>query len=91
MGMIHDPRVSAEATASSMLALSEARENLSALIDDVQQTGNGFTITRHGRPVAVLLANDDYESMVETLNILSDDEAMGAITEAEAEFEQADS
>jgi len=36
--------------------------------------------------VAVLLSHDEYESLIETLNILSDDDTMSAIAEAEAEF-----
>jgi len=73
---------------ASTLALSEARENLRAIVDDVLETGTEFTITRHGRPVAVLLSHDDYEAMVETLNILSDDDSMDAIAEARAELDE---
>jgi PHD/YefM family antitoxin component YafN of YafNO toxin-antitoxin module len=36
--------------------------------------------------MAVLLANDEYESLIETLNILSDNDAMNAIREAEADL-----
>ncbi|WP_183407108.1 type II toxin-antitoxin system Phd/YefM family antitoxin [Nocardioides marmorisolisilvae] len=72
------------------LPIAEARENFRSLIDEVSQTGAGYTITRHGKPVAVLIAHDEYESLIETLNILSDDDAMDAIAEAEAETRQAD-
>ena len=34
----------------------------------------------------MLLAHDEYESLIETVNILSDDETMAAIAESEAEF-----
>lgn len=67
------------------LQLSEARENLRSIVDDVLACGTQYTITRHGREVAVLLSYDEYESLIETLNILSDDEAMDAIEEAELE------
>lgn len=72
------------------LPLTEARVNLRQIVDDVLGTGTQYTITRHGRNVAVLLAYDEYESLIESLNILSDDDAMDAIAEAEAEFGQAD-
>lgn len=71
---------------ASTVALTEARDNLRAIVDEVVETGTEFTITRHGRPVAVILSFEEYESLVETLNILSDDEAMAAIEEAEAEL-----
>lgn len=71
---------------ASTVALTEARDNLKAIVDEVVETGNEFTITRHGKPVAVILSYEEYESLVETLNILSDDDAMDAIEEAEAEL-----
>ena len=43
-------------------------------------------ITRHGLPVAVVLSHDDYESLIETLNVLSDEQAVAAIGEAEADL-----
>lgn len=70
----------------STVALTEARDNLRAIVDEVVETGNEFTITRHGKPVAVILSYEEYESLVETLNILSDESAMEAIEEAEAEL-----
>jgi prevent-host-death family protein len=68
------------------LPLSDARENLRAIIDNVIETGTQYTVTRHGRNVAVLLSYEDYEALIETMNILSDDDAMAAIAEAEAEL-----
>lgn len=51
----------------------------------MNRTGSEWVITRHGRPVAVLLAYDEYESLVETLNILTDPDTMAALEEARAE------
>lgn len=66
-------------------SLTEARANFSEIVDHVVATGGEWTITRHGRPVAVVLSHDEYESLIESLNILSDAETMAAIAEAEAE------
>ena len=71
------------ATTTTTAALSEARERLSEIVEEVAMTGGEFLITKHGRPMAVLLASDEYESLIETLNILSDSDAMAAIREAE--------
>lgn len=71
---------------SQTVALTNVRENIKSIIDEVVETGSEYTITRHGRPVAVILSYDEYESLVETLNILSDDDTMSAIAEAEAEL-----
>ncbi len=65
--------------------LTEVRDNLREVVDTVVSTGSEFVITRHGKPVAVILGIEEYESLVETLNILSDDDTMSAINEAESE------
>ncbi len=71
---------------SSVLSLTDVRGNLREVVDEIVRTGGEVTITRHGKPVAVLLAHDEYESLVETVNILSDDETMAAIAQSEEEF-----
>lgn len=38
------------------------------------------------RPTAAVLSSDEYESTVETLNILGDQDSMAAIAQGEAEF-----
>ena len=71
-----------------MTPLTEARNRLSEIVDDVAATGSDFVITRHGRPTAVVVGYDEYESLLETLNILSDPETMASL--AAAEFDVAD-
>ena len=71
---------------SSTLSLTDMRGNLREVFDEIVRTGGEVTITSHGKPVAVLLAHDEYESLVETVDILSDDETMAAIAQSEAEF-----
>jgi len=66
--------------------LTEVRDKLRQVVDTVVETGTEYVITRHGKPVAVVLAFDEYESLVETLNILSDVETMSAISEGEADL-----
>jgi len=66
--------------------LTELRDKLSEVVDDIEKTSAEYVITRHGRPVAVVLNYEEYESMVETLNILSDPETMAAIAEGDADL-----
>jgi len=70
----------------STVPLTELRDKLSEVVDEVVTTSAEYVITRHGRPVAVVLNYDEYESMVETLNILSDGETMAAIAEGDADL-----
>ena len=66
--------------------LTDVRSNLSEIVDEIDRVGTQCVITKHGRPVAVIVSSDEYESLVETLNILSDDDTMAAIAQGEAEF-----
>ena len=52
--------------------LSEAKTHLAKLLADVEKLGEEVIITRSGRPVGVLLSLADYEGLIETLEILAD-------------------
>ncbi len=49
------------------IPLTEAKAKLNELIEDAVTTHERVTITRHGKPAAVLISVDDLESMEETL------------------------
>jgi prevent-host-death family protein len=53
------------------LPLAEAKAKLSRLVDRVEKTDEEVLITRNGRPVAVLVSPDEYESWKETRAIKS--------------------
>lgn len=65
-------------------SLADAKNRLSELVSAVQGTWERVTITKNGRPAAVLMAVEDLESLIETLEVLSDPEAMAAIAEDRA-------
>lgn len=67
-------------------SLAAVKAHFSQVIDEVSGTHERVTITKNGSPVAVLLAVDDYESLMETLEILSDPEARSAIEQAQAQM-----
>ena len=73
-----------------MTPLTEARSRLSEIVDEVASTGSTVEISRHGRPVAVVMGYEEHESLLETLNILADEATMGAITEAERDIAAGD-
>ncbi|WP_055494788.1 type II toxin-antitoxin system Phd/YefM family antitoxin [Streptomyces sp. TP-A0356] len=68
--------------------LTDARDRLSEIVDNVAASGEAFVITKHGKPMAVILGADEYESLIETLNVLSDSDTMDAINEARSEAEE---
>ncbi len=57
----------------------EFRSHLAALLDDVADRREHVTITRHGRPSAVVVPVDEYEALEETAEILSDDDTLASI------------
>lgn len=66
------------------LPLSEIRSTLSAVVERVETTHERVTITRNGRPAAVLVNPTDLEALEETLDVLSDPLTMRRLHEGEA-------
>lgn len=64
------------------IALSEAKDKLSALVDEAEKEHEIIRITRHGRGAAVLMSEDDLESLHETLFWLSQPGIRDDIAEA---------
>ena len=74
--------------AVTTLPLGEARDHLSELVDGIDRTHDRVTITRHGRPVAVVMSPDDLAEMEETLAILAVPGALEEIKEGLRDFEK---
>jgi prevent-host-death family protein len=68
------------------VSLADARNRLSELVTDVETAHARVTVTKHGRPAAVLISPDDLASLEETLDILFMPGALAEIREAEAEI-----
>ena len=71
---------------SETSSLAATKAHLSELVARVGDQHERVTVTVHGRPVAVLLAVDDLESLEETIAVLSDASALQALGEADAEL-----
>lgn len=72
------------------LPLAEARANLSKLIESAVTTHERFEVTRNGNRVAVLMSADDYDSLIETLDVLSNPEEVEALRQGLADIEAGD-
>ena len=70
------------------IPLTEARRRLFELAEDIQKPDNHYTLTAHGRRRAVLLSAEDYDSWVETLEVMRDfPDLVEDIKEAEEEYQ----
>lgn len=67
---------------SDVPPLAEVRANFSEMVDRVEQQHDRITVTRNGRPAAVLMSADDLEALDDTLELLSDPAAMADIERA---------
>ena len=66
--------------------LSEAKDKLSALVDEADATHEIIRITRHGRAAAVLMSADDLESLHETLHALRTPGLADELAQADEEY-----
>jgi len=63
----------------SSVTLSDAKTHLTRLLTEVEELGEKVVITRSGRPAGVLVSVDEYEGLIETLEILADTEMAEAV------------
>lgn len=70
------------------LPITQAREELTSLVDKAKRKLDEFVITVNGTPAAVLMSAAEFESWKETLEIMSDPQLMKAIEEGEKEINE---
>jgi prevent-host-death family protein len=68
------------------LPISAAREQLRELIDEASGSFGRIVITRNGKPEAVLIGHAEYESWLETLEVLEDAREVAAIRQGLGEL-----
>ena len=59
--------------------MAEARANLSRLVESAVSTHERFEVTRNGDRAVVLLSADDYDALLETVDVLSRAEEVQAL------------
>ena len=70
------------------VSVSEVKNKLFELIRRLKHKQEVVAITRGGVPTAVLLSMDQFEGLVETVEILSDQEAMRSLRRSLKQAEQ---
>jgi antitoxin YefM len=69
----------------TVVPVAEARQNFSALVDEAVTTHQRIQVTRNGVPAIWMISNEDFESIMETLDVLSDAAAMRDVAESRAD------
>ncbi len=61
------------------------KNRLSEVVEQAESQHARVTITKHGRPAAVVISADDLESLEETLRVLSDPDLLAQVRASRAE------
>jgi antitoxin YefM len=70
---------------SDTLPLAQVKAKFSEMVDRVERQHDRITVTRNGRPAAVLLSPEDLESLEDTLELLSNPAALAELDRARKE------
>ncbi len=70
---------------TKVIPLAEAKKQLSAIIKAADEKFDRFAITRNGVSKAIIMSSDEYEGLLETLDILSRKEEREAIARAKTQ------
>lgn len=72
------------------IPITEGRKKLFKIAEEVQRPDTYYVFTVEGRPRVVLMSRDEFESIMETVEILSDPEIIKDLREAEEDFKRGD-
>lgn len=74
----------------SIQSLREVRDRFSEVVDRVEREHDRVTVTRNGHAAAVISSPEDLAELEETLDVLSDPDALADIREADAAYHAGD-
>ena len=70
------------------ITLKELRPKLPQIIQEIDSKMDRFIITKRGKPAALMMAVEDFESIMETLEIMSDRKLMKKIRRSQEEIKE---
>jgi antitoxin YefM len=74
----------------SVEPLRTVRDHLSEFVDRVEHQHERIVLTRNGHAAAVLISTDDLAQLEETIDVLSDPQALADIREADQAYARGD-
>jgi len=64
------------------LPITDARDALTTLPEEIRHTHETITVTRRGKPVLAILPWEEYEALTETLAIMADESLMADLRQS---------
>jgi antitoxin YefM len=71
-------------------SLRKVRDHFSEVVKRVEHQHERVIVTRNGHPAAVMLSPEDLAQLEETIDVLSDPEALAYIREADTAYARGD-
>lgn len=68
------------------ITLKELRPELPKIVDAIDDRMDRYVVTRHGKPIVIMMSIEDYDALMETLDILADKQAMKGVKQGIAEI-----
>ena len=68
------------------MSLTQLRPKFPQILDRVLKHFDRCVVTRHGKPEAIILAEEDYENLMETLDIFSDQKLIKELKKGQDEL-----
>jgi antitoxin YefM len=70
----------------NIISIRELRPKLASVIDNIHEKFDRYVVTKRGVPEVVMMSIEDFESILETLEIESDKELMKKIKKADQDL-----
>ncbi len=74
--------------AKKIIPITEGRKKLFKIAEEIQKPDTYYTFTIDGKPQVVLMSQDEFDSIMETMEILSDPEIMKDLKKADEDFKK---
>ena len=75
-------------TSKNILPVTTVKKNLLKLLRRVQEENEPLVITKDGKAAGVLLSPEEYEGLLETLEILGDKKLLKQLHQSEISFQE---
>jgi prevent-host-death family protein len=74
--------------AKKTIPITEGRKKLFKIAEEIQKPDTYYTFTVAGKPQVVLMSKDEFDSIMETMEIMSDPEIMKDLKKADEDFKK---
>ena len=68
--------------------VTEAKQRFTEIVKSAEEYFDRYLVTKNGKEAAVVMSAEEYESLLETLDVLGNRKEVRALTEASAEVDR---